>query len=265
MNLKQLITIWTHDLLDWLTSKFDSITIDTSDLAKEVNATTNKQAVLSAIEQAKIALQGNDQTATLAALKTAITAIDMSDLAKEATLGDVKSVLEYIEQGGMPQIAQIAKQGSNANASLSEVQTQATNAASDALLAKTAAQAIVGYALQGSNASATNTALEILLQSIITTMYKGVPIVSQSGNATISPNTWNVWNNSLSSLTVTKGSDISGVLNVYNMRFLVGSNFQLSFSGFGSVDWVNGVTPTFVEGHIYEISIVESRGVWAEF
>ena len=178
MNLKQLITIWTHDLLDWLTSKFDSITIDTSDLAKE------------------------------------------------ATLNSV----------GL-----------------------------DAAAAKTAAQGISGYALQGSDPTATNTSLEILLQSIITTMYKGVPIVSQSGNATISPNTWNVWNNSLNSLTVTKGSDISGVLNVYNMRFLVGSNFQLSFSGFDSVLWVNGVAPTFVEGHIYEISIVESRGVWAEF
>lgn len=123
MNLKQLITIWTHDLLEWLTSKFDSITIDTSDLAKEVNATTNKQAVLSAIEQAKIALQGNDQTATLAALKTAIAAIDVSDLAKEATLGDVKSVLEYIEQGGMPEIAAIAKQGTNQDATLSKVQS----------------------------------------------------------------------------------------------------------------------------------------------
>lgn len=274
------------------------------DVAKEANATANKQAVLSAIEQAKIALQGNDQTATLAALKTAIAAIDISDLAKEATLnsvgldaaaaktaaqaitgyalqgsdstksittldadlGDVAAALEYMEQGGMPQIAQIAKQGTNANASLSEVQIQATNAASDALLAKTAAQAIVGYALQGSDSTATNTALEILLQSIITTMYKGVPIVSQSGDATISPNTWNVWSDqTLSSVTVTKGSDISGVLNVYNMRFLVGSNFQLIFSGFGSVLWVNGVAPTFVAGHIYEISIVESRGVWAEF
>lgn len=160
MNLKQLITIWTHDLLDWLTSKFDSITIDTSDLAKEVNATANKQAVLSAIEQAKIALQGNDQTATLAALKTAIAAIDMSDLAKEATLnsvgldaaaaktaaqgisgyalqgsdstksittldadlGDVAAALEYMEQGGMPQIAQIAKQGTNTNANISDIQ-----------------------------------------------------------------------------------------------------------------------------------------------
>ena len=253
MNLKQLITIWTHDLLDWLTSKFDSITIGISDLAKEVNATANKeaiitavnnaqpdlstvakeanatdnkQAVLSAIEQAKITLQGNDQTATLAALKTAIAAIDVTDLAKEATLNSV----------GL-----------------------------DAAAAKIAAQNITGYALQGSNSTATNTALEILLQSIITTMYKGIPIVSQSGNATISPNTWNVWNNSLSSLTVTKGSDISGVLNVYSMRFLAGSNFQLSFSGFGNVIWINGAAPTFVAGHIYEISIVESRGVWAEF
>lgn len=74
MNLKQLITIWTRDLLDWLTSKFDSITTD------------------------------------------------ISDLAKEATLGDVESVLGYIEQGGMPQIAQIAKQGTNANANISEIQ-----------------------------------------------------------------------------------------------------------------------------------------------
>ena len=174
------------------------------DVAKETNATANKQAVLSAIEQAKITLQGNDQTATLAALKTAIAAIDMSDLAKEATLnsvgldaaaakiaaqsitgyalqgsdstksittldadlGDVAAALEYMEQSGMPQIAQIAKQGSNANASLSEVQTQATSAANDAAAAKTAAQSITGYALQGNVNTSTNTAIYAKLEEL---------------------------------------------------------------------------------------------------
>lgn len=42
--------------------------------------------------------------------------IDTSDLAKEATLGDVASVLEYMEQGGMPEIENIAKQGTNPDA-----------------------------------------------------------------------------------------------------------------------------------------------------
>lgn len=89
--------------------------------------------------------------------------IDTSDLAKEATLGDVQDVLEYIEQGGMPKISAIAKQGTNPNATLSEVQAQATNAASDAAAAKTAAQGITGYALQGSDTTATNTALAALI------------------------------------------------------------------------------------------------------
>lgn len=45
-----------------------------------------------------------------------------SGLAKETTLGDVASVLDYIEQGGMPSITAIAKQGNNANATLSDTQ-----------------------------------------------------------------------------------------------------------------------------------------------
>ena len=89
-----------------------------------------------------------------------------NDYALEATLGDVKSVLEYIEQGGMPQIAQIAKQGTNANASLSEVQTQATSAANDAAAAKTAAQSITGYALQGNVNTSTNTAIYAKLEEL---------------------------------------------------------------------------------------------------
>ena len=160
-----------------------------------VVTSSDRMAILEAIEAAKVALQGNDTTATLTYLKQAIAeiSIDTTDLAKEqtltegvaairedishididtttlakdatvakeatlgaspepavsptifgwlksirdflvgivttnpyakeATLGDVQEVLEYIEEGGLPSITAIAKQGGNANANISDIQ-----------------------------------------------------------------------------------------------------------------------------------------------
>lgn len=49
-----------------------TIEIDIDNIAKESNATTNKWAILDALAAAKLAIQGDDATATLLALKTAI-------------------------------------------------------------------------------------------------------------------------------------------------------------------------------------------------
>lgn len=51
-----------------------------------------------------------------------VTQVSGYAIAKESTLGDVKSALEYMQSGGMPQIATIAKQGTNASATLTATQ-----------------------------------------------------------------------------------------------------------------------------------------------
>jgi len=103
--------------------------------------------------------------ATLLSLK------QISDRVKSLILTSVtKSELNSAKQEVIDAIDEIdidtsdlAKQGSNPEATLSEVQAQATSAASDAAAAKTAAQGITGYALQGSDATATNTAIAALI------------------------------------------------------------------------------------------------------
>ena len=163
------------------------------------------------------------------AILDAIAAIDMSDLAKEVTLNSV----------GL-----------------------------DAAAAKTAAQSITGYALQGSDATATNTGLKDILNTISTNMYKGVPVVSQSGNATISPNVWNVWQSVVTDLTIAKGNNISGIVNEYIIRLTLDSSWiegtnTITFNGW-TLKWNGGSVPTWTAGHIYEISIVDNIALWAD-
>ena len=70
LNFKQFFHIWTQQLLDWLTVKFNSIDIDTSDLAKEAKATSNKNEILSKIENTQpdlstVAKQGSNSNTSL--------------------------------------------------------------------------------------------------------------------------------------------------------------------------------------------------------
>lgn len=95
-------------------------------------------------------------------------------------------------------------------------------------------------------------------------MYKGVPIVVQTGNATIAPNVLNVWNTALSSLTITKGEPASDVVSNYIVRFIAGANMSVVFSGF-NLTWYGGDVPTWTSGKTYEISIVDNLALWAEF
>ena len=266
MNLKQLITIWTHDLLEWLTSKFDSITRNTSVLAKQ----STLEVVGRDAEAAKIAAQS---------------IVIPTDYAKEASVrsGDVTAISQITDSNyGLSALksylvntiyyylvnkiySYLTNTLYSAIASLpTVVQIQATET-KDAILNELSA---VKTDLQGSNSSATNTALEILLQSIITTMYKGVPIVSQSGDATISPNTWNIWQSVATNLTITKGNDISGIVNEYIIRLTLGSSWvkgtnTITFNGF-ALEWNGGSAPTWTAGHIYEISIVDNIALWAD-
>lgn len=100
------------------------------------------------------------------------------------------------------------------------------------------------------------------VNGIATSMYKGVPVVSQTTDATIAPNVWNVWGD-VTNLTITKGTDIAGIVNNYMIRFIAGEGCAVTFSGF-ELDWFGGEEPTWTVGNTYEISIVDNIALWAE-
>lgn len=100
------------------------------------------------------------------------------------------------------------------------------------------------------------------VNGIATSMYKGVPVVSQTTDATIAPNVWNVWGE-VTSLTITKGTDIDGIVNNYMVRFTALEGATITFNGF-SLSWFGGEAPTWAAGNTYEISIVDNIALWAE-
>lgn len=122
---------------------------------------------------------------------------------------------------------------------------------------------LTDIAKQGENQEATNSAILSALNSVATSMYKGVPIVSQTGDATIAPNVLNVWGE-VTSLNITKGNDIEGITNLYLIRFVAGEALQVSFTGFDLL-WYGGSVPTWNAGSTYEINIIDNLALWAEF
>lgn len=84
-----------------------------------------------------------------------------------------------------------------------------------------------------------------------------------SGDQTISPNTMYVWG-SVTALTITKGTDIAGIVNNYMIRFTAGEGCAVKFSGF-ELDWFGGEEPSWTAGNTYEISIVDNIALFAEF
>lgn len=117
--------------------------------------------------------------------------------------------------------------------------------------------------LSGVAKEATIASILSALNYVATSMYKGVSIVSQAGDATIAPNVWNVWGG-VTALTITKGAEIDGVVNSYLIRFTAGEGCAITFDGF-SLNWYGGSEPTWKAGSIYEINIVDNLALWAEF
>ena len=93
---------------------------------------------------------------------------------------------------------------------------------------------------------------------------KGVPIVQQSGSATIQPNTLNVWSFVNDDITITKGTDVPDISNEYIIRITYSSG-SISFSWGVPIIWHGGSAPVFTAGKIYEISILEGLALFAEF
>lgn len=109
----------------------------------------------------------------------------------------------------------------------------------------------------------TNESILSALNGIASTMYRGVPIVSQTTDATIAPNVWNVWGE-VAALTITKGAEVSGVVNSYLIRFVAAEGCAITFDGF-ALQWYGGSVPTWNAGSTYEINIVDNLALWAEF
>lgn len=141
--------------------------IDVSALATEANATANKNAILNDIAAKASAILGTDTTATLTALKTAIAGLNIP------TVQQIQSGLAKTSE--LP--TDYAKQGSNANATLSDTQGAVKNGTTTALAEllnntyglaalQTLIGAITGYALQGSDTTATNTAIKNAIANI---------------------------------------------------------------------------------------------------
>lgn len=95
-------------------------------------------------------------------------------------------------------------------------------------------------------------------------MQTGTPIVIQTGDAVIQPNVLNVWQTAVTSLTITKGTDIDGELNHYFVRFKAGANTTVTFEGF-ALQWYAVDAPTWINGKTYEVSIINNLALWAEF
>ena len=117
--------------------------------------------------------------------------------------------------------------------------------------------------LSGMAQEATSASILSAINSIFTSMYKGVPIVSQAGDSTIAPNVWNVWGE-VTALTITKGAEVSGVVNSYLIRFTASEGCAIAFDGF-ALNWYGGSVPTWNAGNTYEINIVDNLALWAEF
>lgn len=87
-----------------------------------------------------------------------------------------------------------------------------------------------------------------------------------SGDQTISPNTMYVWGSVAGALTITKGTDIAGIVNNYMIRFTAGASATITLDwGGAQVVWFGGEVPTWTEGNTYEISIIDNIALWAEF
>jgi hypothetical protein len=85
---------------------------------------------------------------------------------------------------------------------------------------------------------------------------------------TIQPNVMNVWEKEVTTLNITKGTEISGIVNNFMIRFTVAGEGtpDIRFDwGKEEIQWYGGNEIEFVNGNTYEISIVNNIALWAEF
>ena len=80
---------------------------------------------------------------------------------------------------------------------------------------------------------------------------------------TLTPNTFHVWDE-VTSLTLTLGSETSGVANEFIFQFTSGAT-ATSLTLPDDIKWANDFTPTIDDNKIYQISILNGLAVFLEF
>lgn len=80
-------------------------------------------------------------------------------------------------------------------------------------------------------------------------------------SATILPNVYNVFGTVTGEITITKGQEQPNVLNNYIIRFIAGDACSIVFNGWELV-WAGNNIPTFEEGKIYEIQIIDNLAIY---
>lgn len=80
---------------------------------------------------------------------------------------------------------------------------------------------------------------------------------------TLTPNTFHVWGQ-VTSLTLTFGSETSGMANEYIFQFTSGPT-ATSLTLPNSIKWANGIAPTIAKNKIYQVSILKGLASVLEF
>ena len=170
------------------------------------------------------ALQGSDSTKSITTL--------------DASLGDVEDALTYMEEHIMPEYSNLAKQGSNANANISDIQakigTPASGQPSD-LFAAIAANA-------------------------------GIPtmtIPATTSSQELAPNTLYIFAERMADLTLTLGSPITGIANEYHCFIIVGGTAP-TITWPSGISWNGGSAPTIAASKTYEVSILNNVAAYFE-
>lgn len=81
------------------------------------------------------------------------------------------------------------------------------------------------------------------------------------GSAIILPNVYNVFGTVTGEITITKGQEKSNVLNNYIIRLTAGDECSVVFNGWELV-WAENNIPTFKEGVVYEIQIIDNLAIY---
>jgi hypothetical protein len=86
---------------------------------------------------------------------------------------------------------------------------------------------------------------------------KKVEYLNPVGSVSIEPNTYYDFG-TINNIKIVKGTTKPDVVNMYIIRFIAGEDLsQVVFDGWG-LSWVNGMTPSYNAGKIYEITIVDN-------
>lgn len=221
------------------------------------NDLNNKPTIPSAVTESTVSGWGfTKNTGTYTKPSTGIPKSDLAS-AVQTSLGKADTALQsYTEQykGTITGIKMNgASKGTSGVVDLGTVITshQDISGKQDKLVSGTNIKTVNGTSLLGSgNVSVPNT-------------YSKVSHGTSDTTFTLTPNVFHVWG-TVSTLTLTLGTEISGVANEYLFEFTSGST-ATTLSLPSTIKWVGGNAPEIEANTTYQISIVDNLGVIAAF